>query len=147
MNLNKTPYVQPLPDHYTRVNEREWTPQEVTDFIVKELGSDIMRPVGLKVMLKRELSSGDKKTLGGIIIPGGSSDLDVGKIIDFGESAFKNKDRFEMGCPVNRGDLVRYAKYQYVSVGKFECLGFEIVMVYDDKIEGIASSLDALKSV
>lgn len=137
MQINPAPYICPEVSHFTQRNKRSWTAEEVTDFIKQELGCDIVRPVGPRVLLMRPFAP--EKTEGGLIIPQDAredaiKDVHIGKVIDFGPEAFLDADRFPMGCPVNRGDWVFYQAYEHrrIPIGKEK--DYELLIVYDDKI-------------
>lgn len=137
MKLNSSPYIQPSESHFTRKNEREWNSDQIAKFIQDELGADLVRPIGPRVLLMRPFAP--EKTQGGLIIPQDAredavKDVHIGKVIDFGNEAFLDSDRFPLGCTINRGDWVFYQAYEHrrIPVGKEK--DYELLIIYDDKI-------------
>ena len=133
-------------DHWSRQNEKEWTPESILEFLKEEMGGeDPFTVMGSRVLVKRPYAP--PTTRGGIIIPqdsreDASRELTIAKVLDWGPDAFRYKRIFPSGTTCNRGDWISFKVYEHTRLDIEPSSGrkydFELLYVYDDKIIGSA---------
>lgn len=122
--------------HWKHANDRVWTPEEITQLIMEEIGHDTIRPTGHNLLVK--MVNRQEKTSGGIIIPETSRDKDkfycrVGRVLDMGSYAF-NKRNWPDGPFCNIGDYISFRQYQWSDC---PIRDIDLVNVPCDKVDGV----------
>jgi len=131
-------------DHWSMKNDKEWTPEEIEEFLKKELcGQDPILITGPRVLIKRPFPP---KKIGSIILTDNfrkekNREVTAGMVLDWGREAFTYKRTFPFGRTVNRGDWVTFKIYENTPVDMEADPGkeydFELLWVYDEKISGV----------
>lgn len=136
-------YVPPLDTHWTQKNKRDWTAEEVEEFIMSNTGGrDVARPTGSRVLLMAYRPNDETDFRKSDEAKDNESDnKHVGKVLDFGPSAYNDKTRWdsETGQPAGgpfcyRGDWVSYNLYERRRFPLLEDQDITIFVVYDDQI-------------
>lgn len=110
--------------------KKDWTKEEITANIIKEVGYDIIRPERNYVYGKLYKMSNE-----GLLthhapetIIRDALEQSVIKILDFGENCFKDKESFPNGQRFYVGQWYKFSKYEY---DKFKVGGEYVAMLPD----------------
>lgn len=111
-----------------------------TDFSIPK-GAKIPQATGYRLMIMMPLV--EEKTAGGIIRPDSTAGREqtasiVGKVIQAGPDAFRDKDKFPTGPWCNVGDFVMFRAY---SGTKFDIGNREFRIINDDTVEAVVDDI------
>lgn len=107
--------------------------------IEKELLAKLPKPKGYKVLIA--VPKMEERTKGGIIRPDMLRDAETtatmyGNVIDMGDLAYADKDKFPTGPYCQVGDWVLFRSY---SGTRFKINGEEFRLINDDTIEAVVA--------
>jgi co-chaperonin GroES (HSP10) len=111
-----------------------YTDNKTEDTVLK---AKLPVPVGYKILIT--IPEIDEKTEGGLIRPGSMVDAEevasiIGFVMQVGESAYSDKDRFPGGPWCKEGDFVIFRSY---SGTRFKVMGKEFRIINDDTVEAV----------
>jgi hypothetical protein len=110
--------------------KKEWTEEEITANIIKEIGYDIIRPARNYVYGKLYKMSNEGMTIhyAEETIIKDVLEQSVFKILAFGEDCFKDKESFPNGQRFYIGQWYKFSKYEY---DKFKVGGEYVALLPD----------------
>ena len=111
-----------------------YTDNKTEDAVLK---AKLPTPVGYKILIA--IPEIDEKTEGGLIRPGSMVDVEeaasiIGFVMEVGESAYSDKDRFPGEPWCKEGDFVIFRSY---SGTRFKVMGKEFRIINDDTVEAV----------
>jgi len=118
LNLDNK-WVAPSPDHYSALKGKEWTAEEITDFIKEHCqGLDLHRPSNHWVLMWSPYIEIPAVSPAGILIPESARrkqkhalNLQVGLILDYGPNTCLGVSRYPTGILFERGQWYNYVTY------------------------------------
>jgi hypothetical protein len=121
---------------WVNTNSKIWTPVEVQQQLMEEVGEDNVWPVTFHVLLKMYIRP-QSRDIGGVNYDTPEMYLDqdqyfnrVGKVLGWGPDAFADPRRFPAGPPCNIGDWILFRRYENSLIG---VNGTPLCFILDDK--------------